>query len=275
MVEWTQAQPGVRLRERALPFGVVLIATAVVLSWALATPPGVLDKADAIGYAICHRIASHSLTIGGRQLPLCARCSGIYLGALLGLMTLVAAGRSRAGRLPPLPVLLMLLGGSALMGIDGVNSYLTLFPDLSHLYEPQNGLRLATGALHGLTLSTTLLPLFNSVVWQGHDDTPSLRNARELLALILLSGVIVFLALTEAPVLLYPLAVLSALSVVMMLSLVNTMIALTLSRRANTATGWRQVWPFALAGVALSFVEIGLIDVARFMLTGSWEGFVL
>lgn len=275
MAEWTQAQPGVRLRERALPFGVVLIATAVVLSWALATPPGVLDKADAIGYAICHRIASHSLTIGGRQLPLCARCSGIYLGALLGLMTLVAAGRSRASRLPPLPVLLALIGGSALMGIDGVNSYLALFPDLPHLYEPQNGLRLATGALHGLTLSTTLLPLFNSVVWQGHDDTPSLHNARELLALIFLAGVVVSLALTEAPILLYPLAILSALSVVMVLSLVNTMIALTLSRRANTATGWRQAWPFALAGVALSFVEIGLIDVARFMLTGSWEGFVL
>ncbi len=275
MAERMQAQPGVRLRERALPPGVALITMAVVLSWALATPPGVLGKADAIGYAICHRIASHSLTIGGRQLPLCARCSGIYLGALLGLTTLVAAGRSRAGRLPPLPLLLALIGGSVLMGIDGVNSYLTLFPGLPHLYEPQNGLRLATGALHGLMLSAVLLPLFNSVVWQEADDTPSLRDARELVALILLAGLVVALALTGAPVLLYPLAILSALSVVIMLSLVNTMIALALSRRANTATGWRQVWPFALAGVAFTFVEIGLIDVARFMLTGSWEGFVL
>lgn len=275
MVEWTQVQSGGRLRERALPFGVVLIAAAVLIGWALATPPGVLGKADAIGYAICHRIASHSLTIGGRQLPLCARCSGIYLGALVGLITLVAAGRSRAGRLPPLPVLLMLIGGSILMGIDGVNSYLTLFPGLPHLYEPQNELRLITGALHGLTLSAIFLPLFNNVVWRETDDTPSLHDAHELLALILLAGLVVSLALTETPVLLYPLAVLSAIGVVVMLSLVNTMIALVLSRRANTATGWGQVWPFALAGVTLTFVEIGLIDVARFMLTGSWEGFVL
>lgn len=275
MAEWTQAQSGRRLRERALPLGIVLIAAAVWISWALATPPGVLAKADAIGYAICHRIASHSLIIGGRQLPLCARCSGIYLSALLGLITLAAAGRSRAGRLPPLPVLLMLFGGSALMGIDGVNSYLAFFPGLPHLYEPQNGLRLATGALHGLTLSAILLPLFNSVVWQRPDDAPSLRDARELLALISLAGLVVALALTESPALLYPLAVLSAFGVVIMLSLVNTMIVLTLSRRANAAVGWRQAWPFVLAGVTFTFVEIGLIDVARFTLTGSWEGFAL
>jgi uncharacterized membrane protein len=275
MAEWTQAQSGRRLRERALPLNVVLIATAVLIGWALATPPGGLAKADAIGYAICHRIPSHSLIIGGRQLPLCARCSGIYLSALLGLITLAAAGRSRASRLPPLPVLLILIGGSILMGIDGVNSYLTLFPGLPHLYEPQNGLRLITGALHGLTLAAVLLPLFNSVAWQRPDDAPSLRNVRELLALILLAGLVVALALTEAPALLYPLALLSALGVVVMLSLVNALIALTLSRRANTATGWRHAWPFVLAGVALTFVEIGLIDVARFTLTGSWEGFVL
>jgi hypothetical protein len=40
------------------------------------------------------------------------------------------------------------------------------------------------------------------------------------------------------------------------------------------AANWHDLWPFALAGVALALVEIGLIDAVRFALTGTWEGFV-
>lgn len=275
MTEWAQPQPTARPMRRVAPAGIILIALAVFAAWALATPEGVLGKADAIGYAICHRIESHSFVIGGRQLPLCARCSGIYLGALLGVVTLAAAGRSRASRMPPLPLLVTLIGFIGLMGVDGVNSYLTFFPGLPHLYEPQNWLRLVTGTLHGLALAALLYPLFNSVMWQAPEDAPSLGSASELLGLILLAGVIVALVLTEDPALLYPLALLSALGVVLILGMVNTILILYISRRENAATSWRQAWPLALAGVALAFVEIGLIDVARFTLTGAWGGFVL
>lgn len=37
--------------------------------------------------ALCHGIASHSLTLAGTPMPLCARCSGIYLGMLAGIAT--------------------------------------------------------------------------------------------------------------------------------------------------------------------------------------------
>ncbi|MDW7990671.1 MAG: DUF2085 domain-containing protein, partial [Anaerolineae bacterium] len=46
----------------------------------LLTPPGLLTKTDCIGVAVCHRIPSHSFHIGGRQLPLCARCTGTFPG---------------------------------------------------------------------------------------------------------------------------------------------------------------------------------------------------
>jgi uncharacterized membrane protein len=275
MAEWAQPQAGVRPFGRALPLGIALVAVAVFASWLLGTPEGVLGKADAVGYAICHRIESHSFVIGGRQLPLCARCSGIYLGALLGVVTLVAAGRTRAGQLPPPPLLATLAGFVAVMGIDGVNSYLTFFPGLPHLYEPQNALRLVTGALHGLALAAILYPLFNGVAWRAPEDAPSLRNFRELLGLITLAGIVVALVLTEDPAVLYPLAILSALGVVLMLSLVNTIVVMYVARRDNRATSWRGLWPLALAGLALTFVEIGLIDVVRFALTGTWAGFVL
>jgi hypothetical protein len=56
----------------------LLIVTAfglVLLGWLINTPAGLLGKADAIGYAVCHRIDLRSFFIGERQFPLCMRCS--------------------------------------------------------------------------------------------------------------------------------------------------------------------------------------------------------
>src|SRR5437868_1280699 len=35
---------------------------------------------------LCHGIASHSFSIAGTAMPICARCTGIYAGLLLGIL---------------------------------------------------------------------------------------------------------------------------------------------------------------------------------------------
>ncbi len=74
----------------ALPLtgrGLIFIAVGLLLvGWLWNTPAGLLGKADALGYAVCHRIDVRSFHLGERQLPLCARCTGMYLGAMLGLV---------------------------------------------------------------------------------------------------------------------------------------------------------------------------------------------
>ena len=39
---------------------------------------------------VCHQIPDHSLAIGGQALPLCARCTGAFLGIVGGLFVLEA-----------------------------------------------------------------------------------------------------------------------------------------------------------------------------------------
>src|SRR5512140_118546 len=73
-----------------------LVAASVLLVWLVYTPAGLLGKADAIGYAVCHRIDARSFHLGDRQLPLCARCSGMYLGAVVGIVYQAFAGRKGA-----------------------------------------------------------------------------------------------------------------------------------------------------------------------------------
>ena len=55
-------------------------------AWIYIAPPGLMGKLDAIGYAVCHRLDSHSLHIGALQMPLCARCTGEFNAAAMALI---------------------------------------------------------------------------------------------------------------------------------------------------------------------------------------------
>jgi uncharacterized membrane protein len=211
----------------------LLIAVTVLLvgGWLLLTPSGLLGKADAVAYAVCHRIPARSFFIGDRPIPLCARCSGMYLGALLGLLYQVRLGKR--GRMPSLKM--YALFGLFLLAftVDGVNSYLNFFPQAPSLYEPQNLLRLLTGTGIGLGIAAVLLPTFNQSVWADWIPKPALSSWRQLAELLLLSAVLVLLILSENPLALYPLAILSALTVLLVLTLVYTVVWTMLLKQDN------------------------------------------
>jgi uncharacterized membrane protein len=145
--------------------GLLILAALLVFSiWWRATPPGILGKAGAAAYAVCHRIASHSFSIAGQQLPLCARCTGMYLGALLGILYHLRLGK-RSG-MPPLKISLVLGAFLLLFAVDGINSYLHFFPGAPGLYPSQNWLRLASGTGVGLGIAAVLMPVAIQMVWQ-------------------------------------------------------------------------------------------------------------
>jgi uncharacterized membrane protein len=261
--------------ERALPYLVLVVALVTVVSWLLSTPPGILGKADALGYAVCHRIDGRSFQLGDRQFPLCARCTGMYLGALLGMVGMVLMGRGRAGGMPTRWVLAALVGFMGLMAVDGLNSYSHFFPGLPHLYEPQNWLRLVTGMLNGLTLAALILPVFNQTLWQNWEARPVLGDFRELGVLVAAAAVVVALVLSDNVVVLYPLALLSALGLLVLVVALNTTIVLIALRRDSRAQGWAGAWLPLLAGFTLAILEIGAVDAVRFAIFGTWGGLPL
>jgi uncharacterized membrane protein len=258
--------PSKPLLSRLVPFAVAGLALTVVAVWWYNTPPGLLGKADAIAYALCH-------LIGTEAMPLCARCTGIYLGALVGLFTMGGLGRRRAGGLPPRPLLVVLVGFIGIMGVDGLNSYATLIPGLPHLYEPQNWLRLITGTLNGLALAALIYPVVNQTLWRDWENRPVLGRFRELCLMRAISAVVVALVLTGIPAILVPLALLSVLGVLAMLVLLNTTVLLLVTRQDSRATNWIGALTPLLAGFTMAMLEIGLIDVVRFSIFHTWSGF--
>ncbi len=248
---------------------VVAVAAAVlIIVLAIEIPPHtLLGKADVVGYAICHRIRERSFILGGRPLPLCARCTGTFLGVLLGLTALLLRRRHRASRLPSVPVLGLLVMFTGLWGFDGLNSYMTLIPGGPHLYEPRNWLRLTTGLLNGLTLIILTFPILNFTLWREPTQERVVKSIWELLALLPVVALLVYVIQAEIDVLLYPLALLSSLGVVMMLVLINSMIATIILGREGYALSWRQVLAPLVVGTGLTFLQITMMVLLRAYLT--------
>jgi len=266
-MEYSTVQNGRRvIAEGRLSRLLLVVALLVIATFLLSPPWTVLGKTRLVGYAICHQIPERSFHLGGHQLPLCARCTGIYMGALTGFALMALWGR-RASGMPPAPVVLVLVGFIGAMGVDGVNSYLSFFPGLPHLYEPQNWLRLTTGTLEGIALSALIYPVLNYSLWRNPVPKPSVGNFKELGLLVAVGGVIILLTWLEIPLLLYPLAILSTLGVLVMLGSINTMIVLALTRREGAALTWQQAVLPVTMGLALAFVEIGGIDALRAIAT--------
>jgi uncharacterized membrane protein len=253
----------------------IFLAIGVLLLWLIYTPHGLLGKADAVGYAVCHRIDQRSFHLGERALPLCSRCTGMYLGSTLAFGFLAARGRLLAGRFPPRWSLVVFGILAAAFAIDGLNSYMTFFPGAPHLYAPNNALRLLTGTGLGLGLGVMVGPGFNQAVWTRVDDSRSLASWWDLALLVLAALGVDLLVLTENPLVLYPLALVSTLGVVLLLTIVYTMLVLLLSGRENRVAHFRQLFIPALVGFVLAMLQIAGLDVVRYIMTGTWNGFAL
>lgn len=256
-----------------LPWLVVVLAVvALVAFYVLSPADGLLGRADMVGYAVCHRIESHSFTIGGRQLPLCARCSGTFIGALTGFLgQAIVLRRRRAADFPPPLIIVILASFTLLWAADGLNSYMNLIGG-PHLYEPQNWLRLTAGALNGLTMSALVYPVFNFTLWRTPVSERNIRTLRDLGMLILIQAGLVGLVLASHPWLLYPLALLSGLGVLALLTSVNSMLVVMLLRRDNVVETWREAIIPLLAGFTVSLIQVGAIDAVRYALTGTLSG---
>jgi uncharacterized membrane protein len=255
--------------------GLVFLSVGVLLvGWLFATPEGLLGKADAVGYAVCHRIDGRSFHLGDRQIPLCVRCSGMYLGAMLGLVYQAALGRRRAG-MPNWGVWVVFGLLVVAFGVDGLNSYLHLFPGAPSLYEPQHWLRLLTGTGMGLVIAGLLFPSFNQTVWNTFDRAPAISGLRSLVILFVLALLLGGIVLTENPLILYPLSLISAAGVFVLLTLVYTMVWLMVFRAENRFQRLNQLLLPLVGGFGTALLQIVLLDLVRYAFTGTWDGFHL
>ncbi|MCC7177160.1 MAG: DUF2085 domain-containing protein [Acidobacteria bacterium] len=96
-----------------------------------------------VGSLICHQQPERSFYLAGAQLPVCARCEGLYLGAALGVLAWAAYGRSRTRAWPRRHAL-------ALLTVAAVPTIVTVASALTGVGDPPNGWRFALALPLGL-----------------------------------------------------------------------------------------------------------------------------
>ncbi len=275
MSEQTPVSPLRTLMKWFIPIA-ALIALA---GWIYIAPPGLMGKLDAIGYAVCHRLDSHSLHIGDIQMPLCARCTGEFNAAAIALVFQGFIGGKRS-RLPNRGILAVLVIFFLSFAIDGSNSYLALmkttypgaFSNIPNLYMTDNTARVFTGSGMGIAMASVLFPMYNQSVWRVPQDKAALDWPRFgfMTGLVLVFD---FGMLTQNPIILYPVAIVSSMGVLALLSMVFSIVWIMVMKQDNAFDHTHQLWLPAVAGLTLAFLLILSIDLFRFNLTHTWGGF--
>jgi uncharacterized membrane protein len=116
----------------------------------------------AVGSMICHQLPERSYRLFGAQMPVCARCTGIYLGAAVAAV-LAAPGASAAAGLATRTLRLVLVAAA-------VPTALTLVFEWTTGVTPSNTVRLAAGVPIGAAIAW-------AVVRHAYDTDVARRGA--------------------------------------------------------------------------------------------------
>ncbi len=135
-----------------LVFSALLLVVAAVFAPALASPfggsPFVESASRGAFRKICHQDPERSFILFGEHLAVCARCTGIYTGALLGWAALIFIKDERKNR--PVPNW-FLIAGFLPLALDGA-------ANLVGIFQTPSWIRCLTGLAMGATSSLSIWP---------------------------------------------------------------------------------------------------------------------
>ena len=102
---------------------------------------------------LCHQIPSRSFELDAMPLAVCARCTGVYLGLVIGLVVYPLWRRIDTQTMPSRVLLAI---GIAPLAIDGAAGVM-------RIYASTMSVRAVTGVVAGLVVASFILPGFVAI----------------------------------------------------------------------------------------------------------------
>jgi uncharacterized membrane protein len=129
----------------------ILLVAAATLWFALLVvtpllPAQIAAAMYVVGAFICHQRPERSFHVDSIQLPVCARCLGLYGGAALGVAMQLVLGSG----LPVRPRALLLAAAAPTLGMVGL--------EMAGLWQTSNAVRAAAGIWLGAAVAVAVVP---------------------------------------------------------------------------------------------------------------------
>lgn len=146
---------------------------------------------------------------------------------------------------------------------DGVNSFASAALGHPFLYEPQNSLRLITGALMGISLGSLLFVMLNGNLYRNPYSKPIYENVADFLILLALIAALVLLVNSQMAWLLYPLSAFMLVAVIGLNASIWTALAASFFR---AVTQPRELLPRFAVGITLALLLLNGLALGRYAL---------
>ncbi len=202
---------------------------------------------DVMGFSVCHQLSSRSLSIGNVVLPICSRCSGIYIGFTITAIILFVMFRKKENDLPPLYIVIILTLFFLSTIVDGIASNFGI-------YNTNNDLRFITGFLCGSATMTIIYPVFIFQYYKESRKEKIFKRPIKFIIYILILTLFIIVTLFRFSFLGYFYYYLSALSVLFTFYFINLVIILLIplfSQKASKLASKYLILPSAVSVILL------------------------
>ena len=169
-----------------------------------------------IASAICHQLPERSFFVYNQQLPLCARCAGIYLGMFIAFsfyFFFKIIKNKKPIKPPALWINILSIFFIFLMAAQAISMLFITIPF-------ENEVRFITGILFGFSLPWYLLLTINySKRFTYHNE--EILNYKEYLVLFLIILITAIIFLIKIPIILYISGFISVIGLLIFIFLIN------------------------------------------------------
>jgi uncharacterized membrane protein len=128
----------------------VILSASLACTWAIAN--GASMRWRILFRVFCHGIPERCLDVWGVPMPICARCTAIYVGLLAGILVFVILPRLEE------------ITARWILGFSAVPMFLDGVTQLVHLRASTNPLRIETGLIAGAAFALWALSAVESHV---------------------------------------------------------------------------------------------------------------
>jgi len=83
-----------------------------------------------------------------------------------------------------------------------------------------------------------------------------------------------WMILANNPIFSYPIILASAAGLILLLTALYSVIWILITKRENSLGSWKELLNWGVGGLITAMVQIMAVDLIRFILTGTWSGFL-